>query len=294
MAGAPPSAEGGARPAPTAEVIPPAPRGSRLAHPAAVRGCGPAGLGLSARTFLEIIWQTQPRSRKCGVRLLLRRRARKIASCRPFCIWTRCSRCSSAASSRRWARLLLAGGKHGTCAAQHDPAQAPVPAPAPAQAQGSDEQEGREQRREEVKEGHSKPSAVEVACVWVHSSGRGTTLTAAGMRSHRLAISGATRPCSFSGTLTDNDIRDSFHHGVVVGQDAAPLLQASHRVPSGTLGQSRAISGNLGQSRVISGNLAALSRRSSTQAACAATRRGTSATSSLPSGPRSSRDLAEI
>ena len=39
----------------------------------------------------------------------------------------------------------------------------------------------REQRREEVKEGHSKPSAVEVACVWVHSSGRGA-LTAAGMR----------------------------------------------------------------------------------------------------------------
>ena len=132
VAGAPPSAEGGARPAPTAEERPPAPRGSRLAHPAAVRGYGPAGLGLSARTFLEIIWPTQPRSRAnvaCG--LLLRRRARKIASCRPFCIWTRCSRCSSAASSRRWARLLLAGGKHGTCAARHGQAQAPVPAQGP-------------------------------------------------------------------------------------------------------------------------------------------------------------------
>eukprot|EP00967_Tisochrysis_lutea_P053877 scaffold67160_cov28-Tisochrysis_lutea.AAC.4 len=57
----------------------------------------------------------------------------------------------------------------------------------------------REQRRETIKEGHKTASVVEVPAVWVHSSGRGT--------------------------FRDNVIRDSWWHGVVVGQDASPLLQ---------------------------------------------------------------------
>lgn len=57
----------------------------------------------------------------------------------------------------------------------------------------------REQRRENIKEGHKKASPVDAPCVWVHSSGKGR--------------------------LSCNEIRSSWWHGVVVGQDATPLLQ---------------------------------------------------------------------
>jgi parallel beta-helix repeat protein len=48
-------------------------------------------------------------------------------------------------------------------------------------------------------QGHKKSSPVDAPCVWVHSSGKGR--------------------------LSKNDIRGSWWHGIVVGQDATPLLQ---------------------------------------------------------------------